>query len=121
VIRNDKSLLRVVVFAVATAAASACAPPDTDVVDTSTERVGDDSIVAERDADATVIPRCRKTEDVPVQISRRTRTRSCCARREAWRALPPKRAAMVQAWFVGEHVIDVPSVKASASSQGAEK
>jgi len=28
---------------------------------------------------------------------------------------------MVQAWFVGEHVIDVPSVKASASSQGAEK
>jgi hypothetical protein len=27
---------------------------------------------------------------------------------------------MAQAWFVGEHVIDVPSVKASATSQGAE-
>jgi hypothetical protein len=60
VIRNDKSLLRVVVFAVATAAASACAPLDTDVVDTSTERVGVDSIVAERDADPTVIPRVPK-------------------------------------------------------------
>lgn len=51
-IRNDKPALRVVVFALATAAASACAPPDTDIVDTNTERVGDYSVVAERDGDA---------------------------------------------------------------------
>lgn len=50
-IRSDKSLLRVVVFAVATAAASGCAQPDTDIVDTNTERTGDYSVVAERDGD----------------------------------------------------------------------
>ena len=51
-ISKDRRLLRVVVFALATAAASACAPPDTDIVDTNTERVGDYSVVAERDGDA---------------------------------------------------------------------
>jgi hypothetical protein len=51
-ISHDKHVVRVVVFAVATAAASACAPPDTDIVDTNTERVGDYSVVAERDGDA---------------------------------------------------------------------
>ena len=51
-ISHDTPLLRVVVFVLATAAASACAPPDTDIVDTNTERVGDYSVVAQRDGDA---------------------------------------------------------------------
>jgi hypothetical protein len=51
-ISRDIRAFRVVVFTVATAAASACAPPDTDIVATNTERVGDYSVVGERDGDA---------------------------------------------------------------------
>ena len=51
-IRSARPALRVVAFALATAAASACAPPETDIVDTNTERVGDYSVVAARDGDA---------------------------------------------------------------------
>src|SRR3954463_7702284 len=44
--------VRFLVFTLATAATPACAPPDTDIVATNTERVGDYSVVAERDGDA---------------------------------------------------------------------
>jgi hypothetical protein len=43
--------VRVLVFTLATAAAAGCAPPDTDIVATNTERVGDYSVVAARDGD----------------------------------------------------------------------
>src|SRR3954451_18858432 len=43
--------VRVLVFTLATAAAAACAPPDTDIVATNTEAVGDYSVVAARDGD----------------------------------------------------------------------
>jgi len=50
-IRSDNRALRALVFTLATASASGCAPPDTDIVDTNTERVGDYSVAATRDGD----------------------------------------------------------------------
>ena len=49
--RSNIPAFRIVVFTAATTALSACAPPDTDIVATNTERVGDYSVAAARDRD----------------------------------------------------------------------
>src|SRR5689334_17986546 len=50
-ISPDSPAIRILVFTVATTAVSGCAPPDTDIVATNTERVGDYSVAAARDGD----------------------------------------------------------------------
>jgi starvation-inducible DNA-binding protein len=88
-------------------------------------------------ADTTLIPRVPKgREEVPVQISRLLHAHEIVLReaRSMARIAADKgddgtndllvssvvRTNELQAWFVGEHVVDVPTVKASASGQEGE-
>jgi hypothetical protein len=48
---HDRLATALLLFALTTAAMYGCAPPDTDIVATNTERVGDYSVVAARDGD----------------------------------------------------------------------
>jgi hypothetical protein len=50
-IRSDVPAIRILVFTVATTTMFGCAPPDTDIVATNTEQVGDYYVVATHDGD----------------------------------------------------------------------
>ena len=113
-----------------------------ELVDMIAERIqllGGISVAMAHDvADTTLVPRVPKgREEVPVQISRLLHAHEIVLReaRSMARIAADKgddgtndllvssvvRTNELQAWFVGEHVVDVPTVKASASGQEAEK
>ena len=113
-----------------------------ELVDMIAERIqllGGVSVAMAHDvADTTLIPRVPKgREEVPVQISRLLHAHEIVLReaRSMARIAADKgddgsndllvssvvRTNELQAWFVGEHVVDVPTVKASASGQESEQ
>jgi starvation-inducible DNA-binding protein len=111
-----------------------------ELVDEIAERIqllGGVSVAMAHDvADTTLIPRVPKgREEVPVQISRLLHAHEIVLReaRSMARIAADKgdegtndllvssvvRTNELQAWFVGEHVVDVPTVRASESAEGS--
>jgi len=111
-----------------------------DLVDEIAERIqllGGVSVAMAHDvADTTLIPRVPKgREEVPVQISRLLHAHEIVLReaRSMARIAADKgdegtndllvssvvRTNELQAWFVGEHVVDVPTVRASERAEGS--